>query len=178
MIKKTTITLFIVLSSIFAGSLIHPLDFTGTDKEKTSFLKRANVDAVLSNDDFESFMATSHISNPSVAHTVNSIIDKNSKHKILSEKIPSNFIGKSFKELFDYYYSEQKKICIGLFQEEENIGISEFLSSDASAIDKFIEEKLQQAGHTFDEKNKLNINLNPDKNYVINKGQGALILLW
>ena len=146
------------------------------DKDKTSFLKRANVDAVLSNDNFESFMATSHISNPSVAHAINNIIDKDSKNNIISKRIPDEFIGKTFSTLFNYYY-EKEQICLGLFQEEENIGISEFLSSDASAIDKFIEEKLEQAGHTLDEKNTLNINLNPTKDYVINKGQGALILL-
>ena len=52
------------------------------DKDKTSFLKRANVDAVLSNDDFESFMTMSHISNPGVAHTINNLIDTNSKNSI------------------------------------------------------------------------------------------------
>ena len=145
------------------------------DKEKTSFLKRANVDAVLSNDDFESFMATSYITDPSIAHTINNIIDKDTHNNIINEKIPEIFVGKTFNELFNYYY-EKKKICLGLYQEEQNVGISEFLSSDASAIDKFIEEKLQQSGHALDEKNKLNINLNPEKNYIINKGQGALIL--
>ena len=147
------------------------------DKDKISFLRKANVDAVLSSDDFESFMATSHITDPSVANTISSIIDKDSKNKISSKKIPEQFIGKTFKELFDYYYLEEKQICLGLFQEEHNVGLSEFLSSDASAIDKFIEEKLQQAGHSLDEKNKLNINLNPDREFIINKGQGALILL-
>ena len=34
MIKTITITLFIMLSTIYAKSFIHPLDFKGTDKEK------------------------------------------------------------------------------------------------------------------------------------------------
>ena len=49
------------------------------------------------------------------------------------------------------------------------------LSSNDS-IDKFIEQKLKQAGHSLDEKNKVHINLNPDKDEIILKGQGALIL--
>ena len=44
------------------------------------------------------------------------------------------------------------------------------------SIDKFIENKLREAGHSLDEKNKVNINLNPNKNEIILKGQGALIL--
>ena len=146
------------------------------DHDKISFLKRANVDAILSSDDFESFMATSHITDPSVANTISNIIDKNSKNTINSTKIPEEFIGKSFQELFNYFYTEKKQICLGLFQEEKNVGISEFLSSDASAIDKFIEEKLEQAGHSLDESNKLNINLNPKSSYIICTGEGALIL--
>ena len=39
MIKKTTIALFVMLSTIFAGTLIHPLDFTGIDKEKISLIE-------------------------------------------------------------------------------------------------------------------------------------------
>ena len=146
------------------------------DKEKVSFLKRANVDAVLTNDDFESFMAISHILNPSVAQTINEIIDRNSNNKIQNRKIPPNFIGKTFSELFNYFYTKNNEICLGTYSEEENMDISELLSSDASALDKFIEKKLQEAGHSLDEKNQLSINLNPDKNDLIIKGQGALVL--
>tara|TARA_Y100000590_G_scaffold82060_1_gene91388 strand:- start:2 stop:358 length:357 start_codon:yes stop_codon:yes gene_type:complete len=39
MSKKITIILFTLLSSLFSESLIHPLDFKGTDKEKTSVIK-------------------------------------------------------------------------------------------------------------------------------------------
>ena len=78
------------------------------------------------------------------------------------------------KEL--YFYNEKHEICIGTFYEEENIGISEFLSSDASALDKFIEKKLADTGHAFEEKNKLNVDINPSRDTIINKGQGALIV--
>jgi hypothetical protein len=56
------------------------------------------------------------------------------------------------------------------------MGISDLLSSSSDSIDKFIERKLKQAGHSLDEKNKVNINLNPDKDEIISKGQGALVL--
>ena len=69
---------------------------------------------VLTNDDFESFMAISHIVNPSVAQTINEIIDRNSNNKIQNRKIPPNFIGKTFSELFNYFYTKTvavQKIC-------------------------------------------------------------------
>ena len=146
------------------------------NQEKIAFLKRANVDVVLTNHSFESFMTTSHITNPSVAHAIEHIIDKDASNNIKNRSIPDKFIGKSFSELFNYFYNEKKEICIGTFYEEENISISEFLSSDASALDKFIEKKLADLGHGLEEKNKLNVDINPDKNTIISKGQGALIV--
>ena len=56
------------------------------------------------------------------------------------------------------------------------MGISEFLSSDSSVLDKFIEKKLEKAGHSLDEKNNINIILNPDKSERIYKEQGAILL--
>ena len=146
------------------------------DQEKISFLRRANVDVVLTNHSFESFMTTSHITNPSVAQAIEHIIDKDSKNNIHNRVIPKEFIGKKFSELFNYFYNEKKEICIGTFYEEKSMSISEFLSSDVSALDKFIEKKLTDYGHSLDEKNKLNVDLNPNKNNIINKGQGALII--
>ena len=146
------------------------------DQEKISFLKRANVDVVLTNHSFESFMTTSHITNPSVAHAIENIIDKNTRNNVINRTIPNEYIGRKFSELFNYFYNEKNEICIGTFYEEKSISISELLSSDASALDKFIEKKLKKHGHSLDEKNKLNINLNPDKEDIINKGHGALII--
>ena len=146
------------------------------DQEKISFLKRANVDVVLTNHSFESFMTTFHITNPSVAHAIENIIDKNSNNNVKNRSIPEEYVGKKFSELFNYFYNEKNEICIGTFYEEENMGISEFLSSDTSALDKFIENKLKEHGHSLDDKNKLNVNLNPNKDDIINKGQGALII--
>jgi hypothetical protein len=56
------------------------------------------------------------------------------------------------------------------------MGISDLLSANSDSIDRFIERKLKEAGHSLDEKNKVNINLNPKRDEVISKGQGALIL--
>ena len=146
------------------------------NQEKIGFLKRANVDVVLTNHSFESFMTTSHITNPSIAHAIEHIIDKEANNNIKNRKIPEEFVGKSFSDLFNYFYSEKQEICIGTFYEEESISISEFLSSDASALDKFIEKKLSEHGHGLEERNKVNVDINPKKDTIIKKGQGALII--
>ena len=150
--------------------------YTIDNQEKATFLKRANVDAILSNEEFNSFMATSHIVQPSVAQAISNIIDLNSKNCIKEAKIPEEFIGKTFLELHNHFINTSSSICIGLFNNEKNMGISEFLSSDSSVLDKFIEKKLEKAGHSLDEKNNINIILNPDKSERIYKEQGAILL--
>ncbi len=146
------------------------------DKNKIPFLRRANVDAVLSSDDYNLFMSLSHILEPGSAQAISSLISEDSNNSLTSENIPEEFIGKSFSELHKYYFDKFGSICLGLYNYEEKIGISDLLSSSSDSIDQFIERKLKEAGHSLDEKNKVNINLNPDKNEIISKGQGALIL--
>ena len=146
------------------------------DKNKIPFLRRANVDAVLSSDDYNLFMSLSHILEPGSAQAISSLISEDSSNSLISENIPDKFIGKSFSDLHKYYFDKFGSICLGLYNYEEKIGISDLLSSNSDSIDQFIERKLKEAGHSLDEKNKVNINLNPDKNEIILKGQGALIL--
>tara|TARA_Y100000590_G_scaffold431389_1_gene546110 strand:- start:1197 stop:2147 length:951 start_codon:yes stop_codon:yes gene_type:complete len=146
------------------------------DKNKIPFLRRANVDAILSSDDYNLFMSLSHILEPGSAQAISSLISADSNNSLISENIPEEFIGKSFSELHKYYFDKFGSICLGLYNYEEKIGISDLLSSSSDSIDQFIERKLKEAGHSLDEKNKVNINLNPDKNEIISKGQGALIL--
>ena len=146
------------------------------DKNKIPFLRRANVDAILSSDDYNLYMSLSHILDPGSAEAISSLMSENSNNNLESKNIPEEFIGKSFSELHNYYFNEFGTICLGLYNREEKIGISDLLSSSNDTIDEFIERKLKQAGHSLDEKNKVHINLNPDKNEIILKGQGALIL--
>jgi len=146
------------------------------DKNKIPFLRRANVDAILSSDDYNLYMSLSHILDPGSAEAISSLMSEDSNNNLESKQIPEEFIGKSFSELHNYYFNEFGTICLGLYNREEKMGISDLLSSSSDTIDEFIERKLKQAGHSLDEKNKVHINLNPDKNEIILKGQGALIL--
>jgi len=146
------------------------------DKNKIPFLRRANVDAVLSSDDYNLYMSLSHILDPGSAQAISSLMSEHSNNSLKSKEIPEKFIGKTFSELHKYYFDEYGIICLGLYNHEEKMGISDLLSSNSDTIDEFIERKLKQAGHSLEEKNKVHINLNPGKSEIILKGQGALIL--
>ena len=97
-------------------------------------------------------------------------------HTIIEKNIPQEFIGKTFYELHEHFLNSFGCICLGLFNHEENMGIADFLSSDSSVLDNFIKNKLEKAGHSLDEKSNINFNLNHDKNQIIHKGKGVILL--
>ncbi|MBC8214744.1 MAG: NAD-binding protein [Candidatus Marinimicrobia bacterium] len=144
--------------------------------ENITHLKRAKADEIITSNNFDSFMAATHIVEPGVPQTLNNLIDAHSTHRLRSEKIPTAYIGKTYDELFTYFREKYGWICVGLFDEKEQIGISDFLSSDTSNLDAFIERKLKEAGHSLAQESKVSVFLNPDKGHIIKKGEGAIIV--
>ena len=147
-----------------------------TSRENITHLKRAKADEIITSDNFDSFMAATHIVEPGVPQTLNSMINSHSSHRLRSKKIPLQYIGKTFEDLFDYYRDKHNWICVGLFDEEEKIGITDFLSADTSNLDAFIERKLKEAGHSLAQESKVSVFLNPDRDHIIKKGEGAIII--
>jgi len=147
-----------------------------SNRENITHLRRANVDEIIINDKFETFMTASHILDPGVPQALYQLIDENSLHRFQSKNIPDSFIGKTFDELSKHYRDKKGWICIGLFLEEEKMGISDFLSADTSSLDAFIEKKLKEAGHSLKNESKVSVMMNPKGNYIINKGERIIII--
>ena len=107
---------------------------------------------------------------------MNQLLDVHSPHRFKSEKIPENLVGKTFKDLFEYY-KEENSICIGTYIENESLGISEFLSSEEDVLDRFIEKKIRESGHTLSEQSQVKVFINPENEHILSKGEGALLIL-
>ena len=146
------------------------------DKDKVPYLKRANVDTIILKDEFESNMISSQISDPGVPETLNTLMNIYKKNSLKSIKIPSEFIGKEFIELKNHLYDKENLLCIGIYNEKENLGFSDFLSSDSSGLDAFIEKKLEKSGHSLDKEHNTHVKLNPKSNYTIKKNEGAIVI--
>ena len=147
-----------------------------SNRENITHLRRANVDEIIINDKFETFMTASHILDPGVPQAIYQLIDSQSNHRFQSKSIPSNFIGKSFDDLFSYFRNDNGWICVGIYTEEEKMGISEFLSADTSSLDAFIERKLKEAGHSMKQESKVSVLMNPKSDHIIKKGERAIII--
>jgi len=147
-----------------------------TQPENMTHLKRANADEVVLNDDLTSYLIASHIVDPGIPQVVTKLLDNRSVSRFIRVDIPKDFIGKSFDELFQFYRKEKRWILVGLYSEEENLGIGEILSSDTSALDAFIERKLKEGGIPLSDESRVSTTINPDDSYEIKEGEGAIVI--
>ena len=146
------------------------------DRENLTHIKRANADEVVISDDFGAYMLASHVMNPGIPQTVNRLLDNVSKNRFKRVDIPSEFIGKPFDNLFNHFRKKNNSILVGIFSEEENLGIGEILSADTLALDAFIERKLKEGGISLKEESKISLEINPGSNYRIKDGNRAIII--
>ena len=146
------------------------------DRENLTHIKRANADEVVVGDDFSAHILASHVVDPGIPQIANQLIESNSNSRFKRINIPSEFIGKPYSELFDYFRKLDGSLLIGVFAEDENLGIGAILSSDASALDSFIERKLKEGGINLQEESKINVVVNPSKDYRIKEGERAIII--
>ena len=146
------------------------------DRENLTHIKRADADEVVVGDDFSAHILASHVVDPGIPQIANQLIDSNSNSRFKRVDSPIEFISRSYSDLFDYYQKLDGSLLIGVFAEDENLGIGAILSSDASALDSFIERKLKEGGINLQEESKINVVVNPSKDYTIKEGERAIII--
>jgi len=146
------------------------------DRVNLTHIKRADADEVVVGDDFSAHIVASHVVDPGIPQIANQLIESNSNSRFKRVEIPSQFVGKSYDQLFDHFRKKDGSLLIGVFAEDENLGIGAILSSDASALDNFIERKLKEGGISLQEESKINMVVNPRKGYTLKEGQRAIVI--
>ena len=146
------------------------------DRENLTHIKRANADEVVVVDDMSTHLLASHVIDPGVPQIANQLINSGSSYHFKRKQIPNEFVGKTFDTLFNHFRSKDGSILIGLYAEDENLGIGEILSTDTSALDEFIERKLKEGGVPLHDQSKIHVSVNPKKNYVLQDGEHAIII--
>ena len=145
-------------------------------RENLTHIRRANVDEVVLSDDFGAYMLASHVMDPGIPQTTKGLLNASSDERLRRVDIPSQFVGRSFDDLFEYFRSTNGWILVGVYSEEENLGIGEVLSADSSALDAFIERKLNEGGISLQEESKVTTVINPKNNFLIEEGQRAIVI--
>ncbi|RMF10856.1 MAG: hypothetical protein D6762_00535 [Candidatus Neomarinimicrobiota bacterium] len=146
------------------------------DRENLKHIRRANVDEVVMSDDFGAFLVASHVVSPGVPQTLNALLNNRTQNRFLRVSIPKEFVGKSYDELFDYFRRKKHWVLVGVFSEDESLGIGEILSADTSALDAFIERKLKEGGISLQEESKVRTVINPPDEYIIQENERAIVI--
>ena len=146
------------------------------ERKNLTHIKRAEADEVVISDDFSLNILASHVVDPGVPQLSNHLVNADSSSRFVRKQIPSNFVGKEYGDLFDYFRGENGSLLVGLYYEDEHLGIGSILSSDSSSLDKFIEQKLKEGGISLQEQSKVHVNVNPKTDYIIKDGEKALLI--
>ena len=146
------------------------------DRENLTHIKRAEADEVVVSDDLSLNILASHIIDPGVPQLSNQLINTSSDSRFIRKLIPQNFVGKKYGELFNHYRDKNGALLVGLYYEDENLGIGSILSSDTSSLDNFIEQKLKEGGISLQEQSKVHVNVNPSADHIIKAGEKALLI--
>lgn len=145
--------------------------------ENEVHVKRAKADEVIISDQFIDFLLAGDVVEPGLSNVISTLFSAKSDHRIATLAIPARYRGKTFKEVFEYFKTQQHFLVLGVVAEVESIGVGDFLSSDSSHLDAFIERKLKEAGRTLGEENKTVVNLNPADDYIIQENEKAVVLI-
>lgn len=146
------------------------------DEANKPHLRRTNVDEIIVRGEHLGSLLASAIISPGLPRIFASIISRGEKDKLWRAEIPSNYIGKTFKEL-SAYFREKQAIIIGVMRDKKDMKLEDLLSDNNSIIDNFIKEKLKEAKKSFYvEKNDNNSLINPDDNYIILPEDNAIVL--
>lgn len=147
------------------------------DSDNKPYLKRANVDEIIIMEDYMGALLASAVTQPGLPRVFSTILSREDRNKLQRTAIPLQFVGKSFKELSDFYRDKKNIILIGLLREKKSVKLEDMLSDDTSVIETFIREKLRESKKDlFYEQDLIKAFVNPDDGEIITANDFAVTL--
>lgn len=145
-------------------------------KSNRLFLQRAKADEVVVSDELTGYLLATHTVATGVPHIVREMLSTEGDNRLISQEIPSEYIGKSFRELGDFLFNKGN-ILLGLTREENPLEAADILSADSSALDDFIKRKFEEAGMDTSEHARTNARLNPARDTIIANDDRAIVVV-
>jgi voltage-gated potassium channel len=110
------------------------------DSGNKQHLRRANVDDIIVRGEHVGSILASAINSPGLPSIFSNLLSLGETNKLWRVDIPRNFVGKTFKELSEFYREKHHAILIGFLMEKKAMKLEDILSDDTSVIDTFIKE--------------------------------------
>jgi len=143
--------------------------------ENEVHVKRAKADRIFISDQYTDFIIANDVLHPGLTNVFSDLLNPKGSNSIVTLPIPGGYLGKTYGEVF-LHFKAKNLLPIGIVTEVESISSTDFLSADASYLDAFIEKKLREAGKSFEDQNKILVNLNPEDGYIIQKDEKVVVI--
>lgn len=140
-------------------------------------IQRDKIQNVVIYEDIGGDILANSTLHPTMPNFLQALIRGDEDNSFKEMKIPNDFVGRTFKELFDYLRSEKKVILIGLVTIQPEFSIDDILSDNTSSIDLFIKQQFQQSNKKINFLNQNdNIKIKPEDDYIIDANDIAIVL--
>ena len=145
-------------------------------RENRSTLRRAKADGILVADEFSDYLSAVQILRPGLPLFLGEVMKGTNQHLVL-QPVPHQYIDKTFRELFFDFRNNDGKTVLGIYSEEETMGVNQFLSAESGDyLDAFIARKLKESGRSLTEESRPNLRINPGDDYVLSERDQIIIL--
>jgi voltage-gated potassium channel len=146
------------------------------NRENLSHLRKARADEVLVSDSYTGYLLSSHILNPGIPQTVETLFSEDAPQRIRRYDLSENEMSEPYGKVKEKIEADLDAICIGFGRETEGVNIAHILSDDYSYLDQFIKRKFEQAGRGFSEKSRINVRLNPPHDTILEDRDFLIII--
>jgi len=148
------------------------------NRDNEQHLRRADVDDIIVSGEDSGLLLASAIVARGVSQVVRELLSFDIGNSLYRTNVPSELVGRPFRELSDYFRNHHKTILIALVSEEASIEVGDILGNDDSLIDNFIRQKFAEAqkSNVGDEKQNVRTLVNPADDYIVQPEHSAIII--
>lgn len=145
--------------------------------ENKQHLQRAQVDEIIVRGEHIGNLLAGAAISPGLPRVLFHLLSPLEENNLWKVPIPFRFIGKSVKELADYFHKEHHALLIALLTEQRGLSLEEILTDDMSAVDQFIKKKFAEADKDYlGKKEKITAILNPPDDRLLAAGDSAVVI--
>jgi len=143
--------------------------------ENRSLLERNGIQNIIVWDDIGGYILANNVTDTNYLTVICQLAQEKNNH-IITQRIPTEFVSKSFGELSDYYYKECGYLLLGLFTKEPELELSSIFTEDNSGIDQFIQYALAKSQKIIREE-KNNVRWKPNRDIELQTNDYAILMV-
>jgi len=147
------------------------------NSENKQHLQRAQVDEIIVRGEHIGNLLAGAAISPGLPRVLFHLLSPLEENNLWKVPIPTRFIGKSVRELAEYFRKEHQALLLALLTEQKGLGLEEILTDDMSAIDQFIKRKFAEAEKDYlEKKERIIASINPPDDRLLTPEDSAVVI--